>query len=152
MTWHMVILDLPDAIADKVRVRFLQQAVMVSRNDHEHTAEGRRTFRSLTDIIVHSIDQLGLQLHAMEAENRPSRICVVIFSDERNRYSHHTTECANRRILHQQYVYSWEFKYVSVDSQTNGIGRALGIVDPKEIAAEELDATVNEIKTWAGIE
>ena len=82
-------------------------------NEETYIPEGAT---ALLDAIGDTISTLGGRLAAMQEEERPGKVVVVIFTDgEENSSSRFTWKAVSASIQHQQKAYAWEFIFLGAN-------------------------------------
>ena len=82
----------------------------------------------LYDAIGHTVTMLGNQLTALQEDERPEQVIVVIITDgEENSSVEYTLAQIHEMITHQQSVYNWNFLYFGANQDAFAAGAGLGI-------------------------
>lgn len=86
-----------------------------------------RAFTRLFDAMGLTIDQVGGQLAAMEDDERPEKVLVIVLTDGReNASKEYTGDRVREMIKHQRDKYQWEFAFHGCDEQALAQARDLG--------------------------
>jgi hypothetical protein len=83
---------------------------------------------ALLDAIGRTIDDLGAELAATPAADRPSKVIIAILTDgEENASERYSMAEVNQRITHQAKKYSWEFLFLGANQDAIATAAQLGI-------------------------
>ena len=83
---------------------------------------------ALLDAVGDVITRTGQRLAAMNEEERPDKVVVLIITDgEENRSWRHTKESIKAMIEHQRDKYSWNFVFIGANVDAFHGGTSLGI-------------------------
>ena len=83
---------------------------------------------TLNDAVYTSIDTLGMELAAMQEEDRPQNVVFVIITDGyENASRKHSSMDVKCRIELQSSKYSWDFQYLGANQDAFAVGETMGI-------------------------
>lgn len=92
---------------------------------------------ALYDAVCLAIDTLGEQFTRMAEEDRPDRVFVVIIGDGIDNVSkRYTCQHLRDRVLHQTFIYNWQFLLATTKLDANLIGGPLGIPGENQMVFE----------------
>jgi hypothetical protein len=87
-----------------------------------------RGWTALLDAVGKAVTETGEELAAMDEQDRPGQVVVVIATDgEENRSTEYTLERVKELVTQQQETYGWKFTYVGANVDAFANGAALGI-------------------------
>lgn len=94
-------------------------------NDENYKCSG---YTALYDAIGMSIDRLGKNLAALDENERPNKVLVIILTDgEENRSKEYTQSRIAEMIQHQKDVYSWQFIFLAANQDACLTATTIGI-------------------------
>lgn len=81
------------------------------------------------ECVCQSIDKLGEALSKMAESDRPEKVVVVIITDglENASKAEYTVAEVNRRIIHQEQIYSWQFIFLGKNIRSAEEGAKIGV-------------------------
>jgi hypothetical protein len=89
---------------------------------------------ALLDSVCRLIDELGVELSALQEDDRPEKVLVVILTDgEENASSKFSAEDVKQRITTQTEVYKWEFLYIGANQNSWNVGQSIGVAGASTI-------------------
>lgn len=94
-----------------------------------------RGWTALLDAIGITITQLGEKLAAMNEEDRPEKVMVVIVTDgEENRSREYTLDRIKAMIKEQEETYKWEFVFLAANQDAILTAGSMGIQGSKAMS------------------
>lgn len=102
-------------------------------------------YTALYDAVCKTIDEVGQKLAAMNENDRPGLVMVVIITDgEENQSREFNLEQVKQRIKTQTDQFSWQFVFIGANIDAFSAGQQLGIK-----AGNTLQYTANAVGTQA---
>ena len=83
---------------------------------------------ALLDAQGRTMDELGRELAAMPAEQRPAKVIVVTLTDgHENASTDYTAQRVAGMVKHQREVYGWEFVYLGANQDALKVAQTMNI-------------------------
>lgn len=93
--------------------------------DKQYIPQG---WTAMNDAIGKTIDDIGNVLKNTIAEERPSKVVVMVLTDgEENCSTEYDTKKLKEMIEHQKSKYSWDFLFLGANIDAERVGDAIGI-------------------------
>lgn len=87
---------------------------------------------ALFDAVGRTINSVGEKLAALEEEQRPGRVILVIITDGQENASHEFTRNSIKEMIeHQESVYSWEIVFLGSNFDAYAEGMTMGFAGTK---------------------
>jgi len=83
---------------------------------------------ALNDSLASAILQTGMRLEALEEQNRPDKVIVVVITDgQENSSKEHSKQQLAEMVKHQEEKYDWAFLFFGADIDSFREARKIGI-------------------------
>lgn len=93
-----------------------------------------RSGTPLYDAVAMAIKQTGERFAAMEEDERPEKVLMVVITDGEENSSHEwTSEQVKQMIEHQTDVYDWNFVYIGANQDAWEVGGGMGVASASSL-------------------
>lgn len=108
---------------------------------------------ALLDAIGKGVTTLGEKLDALDADERPGKVLVVIITDgHENASVDWTADSVKTLIAEQESTYSWDFTFLGANIDAVAVGQTFGVSAGKTLNfnTNNIEATSMSLNTYVG--